>query len=303
MKPILKWAGGKRWLIHTAPELFALPRHRYVEPFVGSGAVYFHLEPEAAVLGDKNAELINLYQTIKDDWRSVERLLRAHAARHSDEYYYEVRDQKPRSPAARAARFLYLNRTCFNGLYRENRKGDFNVPRGTKDTVLFPDDDLEGMAALLEGAELYAGDFEQALRRVKLGDLVFVDPPYTVKHNVNGFVRYNEKIFSWSDQERLSAIIKEKAASGAKIIITNANHESVRSLYTDFAEIHSVSRSSVLSGDANYRGKTEEALILVGTTWDEVVEEAASAQAPKENSKNQGAPSRRPLRGVPLSGS
>lgn len=196
MKPILKWAGGKRWLIRAKPQLFSLSYARYVEPFVGSGAIYFHLSPQAAMLGDKNVELINLYQAIKDDWRKVHQLLRVHADLHNDAYYYEIRSQKPLCAAGRAARFLYLNRTCFNGLYRENRKGEFNVPRGTKDTVLFPDDNFESLASLLSGAELYSGDFERLLRRVKVGDLVFVDPPYTVKHNANGFVRYNEKIFS-----------------------------------------------------------------------------------------------------------
>ncbi|MGG5817672.1 DNA adenine methylase [Falsiroseomonas sp. HW251] len=267
MKPVLKWAGGKRWLVHAAPELFAVSHARYVEPFVGSGAVYFHFEPQAALLSDKNVELINLYQAIKDDWRAVQRMLRAHSSRHSDDYYYEVRDQRPRSEAARAARFLYLNRTCFNGLYRENRRGEFNVPRGTKDTVLFPDDDFESMAQLLSGAELFAGDFERALRNLRSTDLVFIDPPYTVKHNVNGFIRYNEKIFSWADQERLAATIRKKVDSGAKIIVTNANHESVRALYKDFAEMHVIGRSSVLSGDARFRGRTEEAIFLVGMTW------------------------------------
>lgn len=270
MKPFLKWAGGKRWLVRTKPELFALPHVRYVEPFLGSGAIYFHLMPRLAILSDKNAELINLYQAIKDNWRKVARLLRVHAQHHSNEYYYALRSERPTETVDRAARFLYLNRTCFNGLYRENRKGEFNVPRGTKDTVIFPDDDFEGVAALLAGADLWAGDFERVLRRVKAGDLVFVDPPYTVKHNANGFVRYNEKIFSWNDQERLAGVIKKKANSGAKIIITNANHQSVRSLYAEFSEIHTVQRSSVLSGDAAFRGKTDEALMLVGTTWEEI---------------------------------
>jgi DNA adenine methylase len=264
MKPILKWAGGKRWLIRAAPELFALPHRRYIEPFLGSGAVYFHLEPIAALLGDRNAELINLYEAIKFDWRAVQDRLHAHAAKHDDEYYYFVRAQKPRSSISRAARFLYLNRTCFNGLYRENRKGEFNVPRGSKNAVLFPDDDFQALASVLASAEFYVGDFEQVIRKSKQGDLVFIDPPYTVKHNSNGFIHYNEQLFSWSDQERLAESIKKKAETGAKFIITNAYHESILSLYSDFAEIQRISRVSTLSGDATYRGKTDEALILVG---------------------------------------
>ena len=190
-----------------------------------------------------------------------------HARNHSDEYYYEVRSKIFRSDASRAAQFLYLNRTCWNGLYRENLRGEFNVPRGTKDTVIFDDDDFAAVSEALAAAKIMTGDFEKVLDGVREDDFVFVDPPYTVKHNANGFIKYNESIFSWNDQERLAKAVKSKARSGASILVTNAYHLTVVDLYRDFATIVPVERASILSGDKSYRGKTQEALILVGSTW------------------------------------
>jgi D12 class N6 adenine-specific DNA methyltransferase len=179
----------------------------------------------------------------------------------------EVRSKIFRSDASRAAQFLYLNRTCWNGLYRENLRGEFNVPRGTKDTVIFDDDDFEAVSEALASAKITTGDFEKVLDGVKEGDFVFIDPPYTVKHNGNGFVKYNESIFSWNDQLRLAKSVKSKALSGASILVTNAYHPTVVDLYRDFATVVPVERASILSGDKSYRGKTQEALILVGSAW------------------------------------
>lgn len=264
MKPFLKWAGGKRWLASRFPEIFAGEYRRYVEPFLGSGAIFFHVAPEKSVLSDQNSGLINLYSCIKDNWRKVDALLRAHAARHSADHYYEVRSSDPSGRFNQAARFLYLNRTCWNGLYRENLKGEFNVPKGTKDSVLFPDDDFHDIAVRLANAKLSSCDFATTLSSTRDRDLVFIDPPYTVKHNNNGFLKYNEKIFSWADQERLSKILKAKANNGATFIITNAYHDSVLDLYSGFSSIRRVSRASVLSGKSEFRGETDEALILIG---------------------------------------
>lgn len=270
MKPFLKWAGGKRWLVRRYPQLFDIDFDRYIEPFVGSGAVYFHLQPEKAVLSDVNTALVNVYSAIQSDYRRVWAHLLGHARHHNDDYYYEVRSKTFRSDASRAAQFLYLNRTCWNGLYRENLRGEFNVPRGTKDTVIFDDDDFASVSDALAAAKIKSGDFEKTLKIVKDGDFVFIDPPYTVKHNANGFVKYNESIFSWEDQERLARVVKEKADTGASIIVTNAFHPTVIDLYKGFAKVVPVDRASILSGDKAYRGRTQEALFLIGATWDDV---------------------------------
>jgi DNA adenine methylase len=224
MKPFLKWAGGKRWLVRRYPQLFDIDFDRYVEPFVGSGAVFFHVQPERSLISDVNPSLMNVYSSLRSDYRRVWAHLLEHARNHSDKYYYEVRSKIFRSDASRAAQFLYLNRTCWNGLYRENLRGEFNVPRGTKDTVIFDDDDFAAVSEALASAKITTGDFEKVLNGVKEKDFVFIDPPYTVKHNSNGFVKYNESIFSWKDQERLAKAVKSKADSGASILVTNAYH-------------------------------------------------------------------------------
>ena len=145
-----------------------------------------------------------------------------------------------------------------------------NVPRGTKDTVIFDDDDFSAVSEVLASTKIMSGDFEKILCGVKEDDFVFIDPPYTVKHNCNGFVKYNESIFSWNDQVRLAEAVKSKASSGASILVTNAYHPTVVDLYTDFATIVPVERASILSGDKSYRGRTHEALILVGSAWKDV---------------------------------
>lgn len=261
LAPFLKWAGGKRWLAAGRHELLKAPRGRYIEPFLGSGAIFFSMRPKKAILSDMNADLINAFAAIAEDWRAVERRLWGHHRKHSEDYYYAIRASKPRSTAARAARFIYLNRTCWNGLYRVNRKGDFNVPMGTKSTVVMDTDDFEAAAKLLQGAELSCGDFERQIDLALEGDLVFADPPYTVKHKFNGFVKYNETLFAWQDQERLCQALRRAKGRGAQIILTNADHESIRELYSDGFEIFEASRYSSIAGRGGTRGQYSELII------------------------------------------
>ena len=259
--PFLKWAGGKRWLVDRYAHYLDVEYERFIEPFLGSGAVFFKLTPASAVLCDKNIQLIETYSSIRDEWESVQQYLREHHSRHDKDYYYKVREKKLKIPAARAAQFIYLNRTCWNGLYRVNLSGKFNVPIGTKNNVVLPTDDFSLVSKLLENVELLAGDFELALTKAGVGDLVFIDPPYTVKHNYNGFVKYNESIFSWEDQLRLKESVVAAISRGAKIIVTNACHESIKDLYEGVGEIVTLTRSSVIGGNGAARGKYEEVLI------------------------------------------
>jgi DNA adenine methylase len=263
--PFLKWPGGKRWFVFGHADHLPGAYGTYIEPFLGAGSVYFHLQPERALLGDANADLINAYQAIRDDWNGLLNSLKYRQRRHrqdADGYFYWLRDRVPADAVERASRLIYLNRTCFNGIYRVNRQGQFNVPRGDKEKVVIETDDFAAMSRLLAGAELRACDFEPLVDRATEGDLVFCDPPYTVRHNYNGFRKYNEVLFSWSDQERLAAALLRAARRGANVVCTNANHDSVRSLYKkpEF-ELHIVSRYSRISADNASRRYFEEIII------------------------------------------
>lgn len=260
-EPFLKWAGGKKWLVDKYSELLEVNFERFIEPFLGSGAVFFRLAPSRAILCDANPDLVDTYRAVRDDWESIVKLLKQHHRRHTIDYYYKLRAQRPRSPASRAARFIYLNRTCWNGLYRVNLRGEFNVPIGTKKNVLLETDDFEEISVLLQRVELISEDFEVAIDRAEIGDFVFVDPPYTVKHNHNGFIKYNEKMFSWDDQIRLRDSVNAAIGRGAKVLITNACHKCVREIYENVGEIIELKRPSVISGSANARGHFEEMVI------------------------------------------
>lgn len=263
LPPFLKWAGGKRWLAKGYADIFnTIQFERYVEPFLGSGALFFALKPRYAILNDINKELIATYVAIRDCWDRVEEQLAIHQLRHEREYYYNVRSTRPRGIAARAARFIYLNRTCFNGIYRVNKGGEFNVPIGTKTTVLLESDDFSAVSKMLKHARLTSIDFEDIIDSCGHGDLIFADPPYTVQHNHNGFIKYNERLFSWSDQERLCACVRRASTRGAVVLVSNADHESVRALYRG-CQMERLTRQSVMASEAMYRRATSEILIRV----------------------------------------
>ena len=260
--PFLKWPGGKRWLVADHAGLLPVTYCRYIEPFLGGGSVFFHLRPHRALLGDANSELIEAYGAVKRNWQGVERLLRIHQADHGQDHYYAVRDGTPGSPTERAARFIYLNRTCFNGIYRVNRQGVFNVPKGSKTAVVLPTDDFSGVARLLSRAALRAGDFEELVDAAGPGDLVFADPPYTVRHNFNGFVKYNECLFSWDDQARLAAALARARNRGAAILATNADHATLRGLYARLGfGFRTVTRYSAISATSASRKHFGELVI------------------------------------------
>ncbi|EJN04257.1 Dam family site-specific DNA-(adenine-N6)-methyltransferase [Phyllobacterium sp. YR531] len=262
MKPFIKWAGGKRWLLNDPS--FGLPEYsgRYIEPFLGGGALFFHLEPPDAILSDANERLIATYKSIRDEWRLVQASLAEFQEKHSKEFYYEERSREHSSSHLRAAQFLYLNRTCFNGLYRENLKGQFNVPLGTKTQVSLPDDNFELASKILSRADLRTGDFEAIVAEAMEGDLVFLDPPYTTAHNFNGFVKYNQKIFTWGDQQRLMEATRDAIQRGARVVLTNADHGSIHKLYVELGAPTVVSRPSVISGSVGSRRSTTEALFI-----------------------------------------
>lgn len=264
LEPFLKWAGGKRWFAARHMDLLPQRFERFVEPFLGSGAMFFALQPKNAIVSDLNAELVDCYLAIRDNPTAISEGLKIHQLKHSKDHYYSVRSAVPRDMVERAVRFLYLNRTCWNGLYRVNQKNEFNVPIGTKSSVVLASDDFQAVSSVLKSAKITNSDFEQTLAEAGPDDFVFVDPPYTVKHNLNGFLKYNNKIFSWSDQVRLRDAVQDAASRGAKVLVTNANHTSIQELYAGVGRTDAVSRASVLAASSKHRSATSE---LVIRTW------------------------------------
>lgn len=262
--PFLKWPGGKRW---AAPRICRLVKRHltgtYYEPFLGGGAVFSELLPDEAVLGDVNAELINVYKMVRDAPMKLARAVKAMPV--SETYYYALRQKKPRSPLRRAARFLYLNRTAFAGMYRVNAEGEFNVPYGggqRTPSPLWERSLIKDSSKALQGIALKKTDFVTIMKKAGKGDVVYCDPTYTVAHDRNSFIRYNERNFSWEDQKRLSLCARQTVARGAVVIVSNAHHRLVRALYPE-ARVRLLRRKSLVSRDASKRREVYEYLFIL----------------------------------------
>ncbi len=262
LTPFLKWAGGKRWLVSNYREVFPQSYNNYIEPFLGGGAVFFNLNPKKGILSDKNIWLIDTYNAIKMDAEKVYSILRKHHKNHSKEYYYKIRSSKTKNIYTSAAKLIYLNRTCWNGLFRVNLKGEFNVPIGTKNNVIMENDNFSLISERLSNISIVNSDFEKIIDMSEENDLIFVDPPYTVKHDNNGFIKYNEVLFQWEDQIRLRDALVRAQNRGSKIILTNAHHSSISDLYSKEFKLEVVNRKSVMSSISKNRGKCEEYLIM-----------------------------------------
>lgn len=258
VRPFLRWAGGKQWLAAALATNIRQSSGRYVEPFVGGGAVFFRANPAHAVLGDKNPALIEAFRCVRDEPEELIHFMRSWSA--DEATYYRVRSARYSVPAQRAAQFLYLNRTCWNGLYRVNRRGEFNVPYGKPSRH----DPLEAASvvaasASLKKTQLVAGPFEQSMSLAEPGDFVYCDPPYTLQHANNGFTKYNEVLFGWSDQLRLAQVAHDLVKRRCIVVISNAWHDSLRDIYSGFFA-YRLSRRSTIGGRGSRRGQTAEAL-------------------------------------------
>lgn len=249
VRPFLKWPGGKRWLALRIRNQVNIPTGAsYFEPFLGSGALFFSLLPERAFLCDINPALIDTYTALKQRPGLVRRYLSSW--RNEEEVYYRVRATRFRSLYRRAAQFIYLNRTCWGGLYRVNQKGQFNVPfSGCKDRPTVPDS-LSAAALSLQKSKLVAGDFEDCLSEARPHDVVYLDPPYIADIEKNNFRRYNPTVFSWNDQNRLAAIARNLARRGCLVIASGTLDPRLLEIYSGF-HVQVLSRSNSLSPREN----------------------------------------------------
>lgn len=259
--PFLKWPGGKRWLTHRIIDRIPRIEGNYIEPFLGGGAFFFALNPTCAKLSDINAELIETYKVMRDKPELLREKMLCHQKYHNKEYYYKIRSMKPRTDINRASRFIYLNRTCFNGMYRVNKKGEFNVPKGTKDNFTYDIDVFEEYSTILKNAELLTTDFEIAIESAKKGDLIFADPPYAMNSG-SQFIKYNDKLFTWEDQKRLFDSLKKASQRGAHVILTNAFCEELKTMYEEAGFfVVEITRACSISGKAVNRQRVKELLI------------------------------------------
>lgn len=263
MNPFLKWPGGKRWLTSTIKDIAPQKYSKYYEPFLGGGAVFFSLIPEKAVISDINPELVNLYIVMRDHPIHLKKCLCSHHKLHSESYYYRIRSTLFTDPVEQAARFLYLNRTCYNGMYRVNRQGQFNVPIGTKRDCIYDIELFEEYSEALSNAEISTNDFATTIQQSTSGDLIFADPPYaSARKKDTGFLKYNNQLFNWDDQIRLHNTLVSAKMRGVSVILTNANHQEIKDIYTNSGFfIKEVTRVSSIASKVENRTPVSELLI------------------------------------------
>jgi len=261
-KPFLRWTGSKKWFIKDGLTNY-LPKsfNDYHECFLGGGSVFFSIDKNGeAFLNDINKDLIETYIEIRDNVELIIKTLKL--LKNTEEEFYRIRKSRTNKSHTKAAKFIYLNKCSFNGIYRVNRKGVYNVPYGKRKNVdIVTEDNLRLVSKALQNVTIKAIDFKETLVNIKKNDLVFLDPPYTVAHENNGFIEYNQKLFSWEDQIELRDFVKSISQKGAYFILTNASHVSIRELYNEIGEIHTLSRYSQVGGRNKTRGMYNELII------------------------------------------
>lgn len=271
IKPFVKWAGGKTQILNKLNEYLPNDFNDYYEPFVGGGALLFALTPKVAYINDVNSELLCAYRCFQDSKiceLMLDELIK-HENEHSEEHYYSVREMdrdlgfKKLPIYIRAARMIYLNKACFNGLYRVNAKGFFNVPSGNKKKVVtFDRKNIEEIEKYFHECSINVseGDFEQAVSAAKKGDFVYFDPPYDVIENKNSFTSYAKNDFGKDEQIRLAMLYKKLSARGVSVMLSNHNTAFINELYKGF-NIHVVNAKRMINSKADGRGDVEEVII------------------------------------------
>jgi len=265
IKPFLRWAGGKRWLAKSiAPIMRKRLKGRYFEPFLGAGAMFFAMSPKQALLSDLNGELINAFQIVAEMPNRLLKEIRKISV--TKESYYKIRSSRPRSSLQRAVRFIYLNRTCYGGLYRENRQGEFNTPFGGGSRTPAPlwERNLILEASKLlsnKGVELKVQDFADSMKLAKKGDVVYCDPTYRAVTR-NQFDRYGSVIFDWSDQERLAEQARYAVDRGALVVISNTFCDEIKTLYKE-AIFVPLRKNKTIGNRPRHSNNNKESLIIL----------------------------------------
>lgn len=265
----LKWAGGKLQLIEQFKNLFPHNFRNYYEPFIGSGAVFFYvkskLKPNKVILSDTNEELINCFCVVRDKPSELVELLLNHRKKHSKEYYYSVRSMESSTLDSldRAARLIYLNKTCFNGLYRVNSKGQFNVPFGDyENPSIFDRNTLFQASQLLQGVHLQVMTFEKVLDFAGKDDFVYFDPPYIPLSKTSSFTRYSKSDFSMMEQKRLSEVFRILDSRGCFVMLSNSDHALTRELYRHYEKNTVIVRAKrMINSVGSRRGGINEVVV------------------------------------------
>lgn len=270
VSPALKWVGGKRQLLKDIKPLIPEDIKKYYEPFFGGGAVLFETQPKSAVINDANEELMNVYRTIRDDCEHLIELLKEHNEKNTAEYYYEVRgfdrDQKLYESmplTERAARIVYLNKTCYNGLFRVNQSGQFNAPYGKyKNPNIVNEETLRAISKYLSKAkiEIKSGDYKDAIKGARAGSFVYLDPPYHPISYSSSFTGYTNNGFGIKEQQELKAQCDKLNSKGVKFLLSNSYCDFILDLYKDY-NIKLVSAKRAINSKADKRGEVGEVLI------------------------------------------
>lgn len=268
-RPFVKWAGGKTKMIPFILSSFPDKVSTYYEPFVGGGSVFFEMLRQKrfkkAVIGDSNEDLMAAFQSVQSNVEGLIRELSAKKYRYDETVYYRVREEEPsEDPVKRAARFIYLNRTCFNGLYRVNRSGGFNAPFGKFTNPLICDgENLRAVSSALKGVKLALADFATIVERAKKGDAVYFDPPYLPISKTSSFTAYNAGGFGLGDHYRLAGYFKELVSMGVSVVLSNSLSEKTRDMYSGF-DIRELTGARNIGGPAEYRSPVKEMMVVGG---------------------------------------
>lgn len=263
-RPFLKWAGGKSRLIQQYIPYFPKSYQTYYEPFLGGGAVFFYLQPKMSILTDINAELITTYRCVRDNVEDLICLLQEHKANHNRDYYYRIRSISSMNNLEQAARLIYLNKTCYNGLYRVNSQGKFNVPLGSyKNPNICQENLLRAASKALAFCEIKQADFMNILDSANSSnDFVFCDPPYHPISSTSYFTGYNGNSFGEQDQIRLRDVCAELANRGVKIMVCNSDCEFIRKIYEEINfKIYVIAAARSINSNIQKRGMINELLI------------------------------------------
>lgn len=264
-EPFVKWAGGKSQLLDQYSAFFPQKYNRYFEPFLGGGAIFFHLKPKRAMLSDLNQDLIHCYSTIKKEVQVLIKVLEKYQTQHDKEFFYKVREDynsQALRGVERAAAFIYLNKSGFNGLYRVNSSGGFNVPFGEYKTMsVFDPDNLLAVNKLLKGTDLRVCSFEKIVDYAKPGDFIYLDPPYYPLNRTSNFTSYTKNDFLENEQKRLAATFKEFDEKGCLVMLSNSDTKFIKDLYKNF-RIEKVKANRFINSNSEKRGAITELVIL-----------------------------------------